>query len=74
MRGLFLLILSIYPRCLSIGTFKLLRFSLKPDASQDVSPLHDLPLQKWQVQAKPELSNDNLVINELIREYLVFNG
>ncbi len=24
--------------------------------------------------SKPELSNENLVINELIREYLVFNG
>lgn len=32
------------------------------------STLNDNPAQK------PELSNENLLINELIREYLVFNN
>lgn len=32
-------------------------------------PLHNLSSQ---VLSKPELSNDNLIINELIREYLIF--
>ena len=33
-----------------------------------------LLLMHLQVVPKPEPSNDNLVINELIREYLVFNN
>lgn len=38
------------------------------------TPKHAAAFHCLQEDARPEPCNENLIINELIREYLIFNG
>eukprot|EP00877_Chromochloris_zofingiensis_P015220 jgi/Chrzof1/9952/Cz04g21260.t1 len=48
------------------GTLRKLHARIRSEVCQALSETEELP--------KPEPSNENLLINELIREYLIFNG
>mmetsp|Transcript_20826 Transcript_20826/g.45556 ORF Transcript_20826/g.45556 Transcript_20826/m.45556 type:complete len:147 (+) Transcript_20826:87-527(+) len=48
------------------GVYKQLKAKIRSDIFKALS--------ETEISTKPELSNENLVINELIREYLIFNG